>query len=155
MARSARRARHGCFIAAGRPVAVGCDAPEMDAMTVLCKARGYIARQADTNKGTVELVTQDFDPRAIARHRIATTTRRQNKGVWPLYSRPCCCWYAVRCVRPASTAPHSFPVGFYCVSHKDPQRTPALPARWQKPRVSQRSLQPGSASPRAWSAWRQ
>ena len=37
----------------GRWLLVRSDAPEMDAMTVLCKARGYIARQADTQiKGT-------------------------------------------------------------------------------------------------------
>jgi hypothetical protein len=32
----------------GRWLLVRSDAPEMDAMTVLCKARCYIARQADT-----------------------------------------------------------------------------------------------------------
>ncbi len=31
----------------GRWLLVRSDAPEMDAMTVLCKARGYIARQED------------------------------------------------------------------------------------------------------------
>jgi hypothetical protein len=37
----------------GRWLLVRSDAPEMDAMTVLCKARGYIARQAGTQiKGT-------------------------------------------------------------------------------------------------------
>ena len=37
----------------GRWLLVRSDAPEMDAVTVLCKARGYIARQADTQiKGT-------------------------------------------------------------------------------------------------------
>jgi hypothetical protein len=38
----------------GRWLLVRSDAPEMDAVTVLCKARGYIARQAATQTKEIE-----------------------------------------------------------------------------------------------------
>ena len=38
----------------GRWLLVRSDAPEMDAVTVLCKARGYIARQGATQTRGIE-----------------------------------------------------------------------------------------------------
>ena len=38
----------------GRWLLVRSDAPEMDAVTVLCKARGYIARQGATQTKGIE-----------------------------------------------------------------------------------------------------
>ena len=55
----------------GRWLLVRSDAPEMDAVTVLCKARGYIARQEEPQKVPLRDVNGD-------RHDGRSTPKKEN-----------------------------------------------------------------------------
>jgi hypothetical protein len=108
----------------------------------------------------VELVTQDFAlKRAIARHsgsqRLLDNKTRSLTIVLLIVLLSVCGAIAAG-LRFNGT--RSFPVGFYSVGQKRPQKgdlvivdLPALPSFYagKRPRVSQRSLQSDSASPQA------